>query len=211
MSPKWLGQCLVWPLSHFLGVLFLPSTQIPGDSSGHQTSTLGEVLIQIKGWGGHGGQWSDLDLCFSEERATLRENSPSYVNNLEREGVGVGKKTRKTGDRSRINETISKNRGKEEARDKKKGAWEKERGNTGRWRRREGRSKVRVGAEAGNRAGGSQDVASGEELGEQERQAEIQQGHSSHHQGVGSSRLGRPLGGSRLLNLFCQAPSIRTP
>lgn len=53
--------------------------------------------------------------------------------------------------------------------------------------RREGRSKVRVGAEAGNQAGGSQDVASGEELGEQERQAEIQQGHSSYHQGVGSS------------------------
>lgn len=39
-----------------------------------------------------GGQWSDLDLCISEERATLRENSPSYVNNLEREGVRVGKK-----------------------------------------------------------------------------------------------------------------------
>lgn len=131
MSPKWLSQCLVWPLSHFLGVLFLPSTQIPGDSSGHQTSTLGEVLIQIKGWGGHGGQWSDLDLCISEERATLRENSPSYVNNLERERVrGGGKKTRKTGDRSRINETISKNRGKEEARDKKKGAWAKGKGET---------------------------------------------------------------------------------
>lgn len=34
---------------------------------------------------------------------------------------------------------------------------------------------------------GSQDVASGEELGEQEGQAEVQQGHGSHHQGVGSS------------------------
>lgn len=45
-------------------------------------------------------------------------------------GVGVGKKTRKTRDRSRINETISKNRGKEEARDKKKGAWEKGKGKT---------------------------------------------------------------------------------
>lgn len=29
--------------------------------------------------------------------------------------------------------------------------------------------------------------ASGEELGEQERQAEVQEGHGSHHQGVGSS------------------------
>lgn len=85
-----------------------------------------------------GGQWSDLDLCISEERATLRENSPSYVNNLERERVWVGKKTRKTRDRSRINETISKNRGKGEARDKKKGAGRKERGeNTSGWRREE--------------------------------------------------------------------------
>lgn len=35
--------------------------------------------------------------------------------------------------------------------------------------------------------------ASGEELGEQERQAEVQEGHGSHHQGVGSSleRWGR--------------------
>lgn len=29
--------------------------------------------------------------------------------------------------------------------------------------------------------------ALGEELGEQERQAEVQEGHGSHHQGVGSS------------------------
>lgn len=34
------------------------------------------------------GQWSDLELCVSEKRATLSEKSPSYVNNLEREGVG---------------------------------------------------------------------------------------------------------------------------
>lgn len=53
--------------------------------------------------------------------------------------------------------------------------------------------------------------ALGEELGEQERQAEVQEGHGSHHQGVGSSRLGWPLGGSWLLTLFHQAPSFRTP
>lgn len=40
------------------------------------------------------GQWSDLDLCVSEKRATLSKKSPSYVNNLEREvGVGWGGKT----------------------------------------------------------------------------------------------------------------------
>lgn len=51
----------------------------------------------------------------------------------------MGKKTRKTRDGSRINETISKNRGKEEARDRKKGApGRKKRGeNTSGWRRRE--------------------------------------------------------------------------
>lgn len=37
------------------------------------------------------GQWSDLDLCVSEKTATLREKSPSYVNNLEKEGVEVGR------------------------------------------------------------------------------------------------------------------------
>lgn len=52
--------------------------------------------------------------------------------------------------------------------------------------------------------------ALGEELGEQERQAEIQEGHGSHHQGVGSSRLGWPLGCSWLFELFHQAPSFRT-
>lgn len=34
---------------------------------------------------------------------------------------------------------------------------------------------------------GGQEVASGEELREQERQAEVQEGYGSHHQGVGSS------------------------
>lgn len=94
-------------------------------------------------------------MCISEERATLRENSPSYVNNLEREGVGWERKTRKTRDRPRINETISKNRGKEEARDKKKGPQEKGERAKHKWveeERREGRSKVRVGAEAGSQS-----------------------------------------------------------
>lgn len=42
------------------------------------------------------GQWSDLDLCVSEKRATLSKKSPSYVNNLEKGRVGVGKGVRKT-------------------------------------------------------------------------------------------------------------------
>lgn len=53
------------------------------------------------------GQWSDLELCVSETggRAPLREKSPSYVNNLEREG-----------EEDRGNERIPK-RGEEKARD----------------------------------------------------------------------------------------------
>lgn len=40
------------------------------------------------------GQWSDLDLCVSEKRATLSKKSPSYVNNLEKEkGWGGERKT----------------------------------------------------------------------------------------------------------------------
>lgn len=41
-------------------------------------------------------QWSDLDLCVSEKRATLSKKSPSYVNNLEKGGVGLGNGVRKT-------------------------------------------------------------------------------------------------------------------
>lgn len=44
-----------------------------------------------------------------------------------------------------------------------------------------------MGGEAGNQSQEEPGCASGEELGEQERQAEVQQGHGSHHQGVGSS------------------------
>lgn len=42
------------------------------------------------------GQWSDLDLCVSEKRETLSKKSPSYVNNLEKERVGVGQGVKKT-------------------------------------------------------------------------------------------------------------------
>lgn len=94
-------------------------------------------------------------MCLREESnsASLRENSPSYVNNLEKEGVGVGKKTRKTRDRSRINETISKKRGDGEARDKNKGAQKKrkERRKTqlgGGKRKRQ----AKLGGEAGNQS-----------------------------------------------------------
>lgn len=81
-------------------------------------------------------------MCVSEKRAdsaTLRENSPSYVNNLEKEGVGEGgRRTGETRNRSRVNETISKKRGNREARDQNKGG--KERGNPTSRGREKGRS-----------------------------------------------------------------------
>lgn len=52
------------------------------------------------------GQWSDLDLCVSEKRATLSEKSPSYVNNLEREVGWGGGGSEEDRDRFRINERI---------------------------------------------------------------------------------------------------------
>lgn len=80
--------------------------------------------------------------------------------------------------------------GRKKQETKRKGPRRKERGqNTSGWRRREEKAGQRsewVQRQAA-RARGSQDVASGEELGEQEGQAEVQQGHGSHHQGVGSS------------------------
>lgn len=70
--------------------------------------------------------------------------------------------------------------------DRKKGKGEeKDRKNNWEAKRRKGRSKGVKRRPPKPELG--QAGASGEELGEQERQAEVQEGHGSHHQGVGSS------------------------
>lgn len=105
--------------------------------------------------------------------------------------------------------------GKEKATDKNKGR-QKRKGEEKDWRKNNQEEKKRKRQVKGVKRQHpkpelGQAGASGEELGEQERQAEVQEGHGSHHQGIGSSRLGRPLSGSWLIKLFHQAPGFRAP
>lgn len=53
-----------------------------------------------------------------------------------------------------------------------------------------------------------QEGASGEELGEQERQAEVQEGHGAHHQGIGSSLERREMQAQPLTTKSRPAPSF---
>lgn len=81
--------------------------------------------------------------------------------------------------------------GKEKATDKNKGR-QKRKGEEKDWRKNNQEEKKRKRQVKGVKRQHpkpelGQAGASGEELGEQERQAEVQEGHGSHHQGIGSS------------------------
>lgn len=90
---------------------------------------------------------------------------------------------RRAGKKKQETKTKGNRKGKGEEKKRKKGE------NTSRRRKRKKKKKRQIKGVKRQQPKPElgQAEALGEELGEQERQAEVQEGHGSHHQGVGSS------------------------